>query len=294
MNFRLALSRLESPDARATAARTLALVCAFGYLLSLTVMFASGIGLGRWLFVLLVWTLLVYLPLRILLEAFQTIAPAIRRTLVSRAAVDPARYRSSGSIELVVDGLFERDVLMPRLSKPQDGQKARDASAAVLRNARGSGSEVLEGAAVQCLGTVEQWTTDLSGWALTAAQENIQARWAGLRALAAFAAFTKILISAAVDQSGLARSLVSPASPDPAEYLDACLDYCDRLALEVDVAPWTEPSLGISVNPNASAALRIAWTEYVQIPPPAIEARNTFVKTLLNTTTGQRDNMTTY
>lgn len=289
----MALSRLDGAEARAGAARALALFCTFGYILSLVVLFAAGGGLDRWLFILLVWVLLVYLPLRILLEAFQTIAPAIRRTLISNAASDPARYRSSGSIQLVVDGLFEQDVLMPRIAKPQDGQKAREGSAAVLRAANRSPQIDLERLATRCLAMVEQWTRELSAWAQGAAPQNIQARWAGLRALAAFAALTKILMSAAADQSGRPVTVPAPDSRDPAEYLDACLDYCDRLALEVDIAPWTEPSLGIQVSADDAAAIRVAWTAYAETPSPAIDARNTFVKTLLNTTTGQRENATT-
>lgn len=292
MNLRLALSRLESAEARAGVGRALAILCAFGYIFSLAVVFATGIGLERWLFLLLVWVLLVYLPLRILLEAFQTIAPAIRRALVLQAASDPARYRSGGSIELIVDGLYGQDVLMPRIAKPQDGQKARDASAAVLRMASRRSHTDVEHASHQCLGTVEQWTADLSAWAQSAAPQNIQARWAGLRALASFAALNKVLLGAVADQSGR-RIVVQQPWRDPGEYLDACLDFCDRLALEVDVMPWTEPPLGISVSPDDAAAIRTAWTAYVETPPPAIEARNNFVKTLLNTPTGQQDNETT-
>jgi hypothetical protein len=281
MNLRLALSRLESAETRAGLARTLALLCVLGYIFSLAVLFAAGIGLERWLFVLLVWALLVYLPLRILLEAFQTIAPAIRRTLINRAGSDPARYRSSGSIELIVDGLFKQDVLMPRIAKPQDAQKAREGSAAVLRAANQSGHADLERVSRQCLGTVEQWTTELSAWTQSEAQQNIQARWGAVRALASFAALTKIVLLAAADRAGRPISLPDRAPSDPGEYLDTCLDYCDRLALEVDAAPWTEPRLGIQVSTDDAAAIRVAWTGYVQIPPPAIDARNNFVKTLL-------------
>lgn len=285
MNLRMALSRLDSAEARVGVARALALFCVVGYILSLAVLFATGIGLNRWLFVLLMWALLVYLPLRILLEAFQTIAPAIRRALVTQAVSDPARYRSSGSIELVIDGLFTQDVLMPRITKPQDGQKARDGSAAVLW-ANLSQQIDLARVSAQCLGTVEQWTTDLSSWARSAAPQNIQARWAGLRALASFAALTKILLGAVADQSGH-RHLGPQPWRDLREYLDACLDYCDRLALEVDVTPWTEAPLGISVSADAAAAIRMAWTAYLETPPPAIEARNNFVKTLLGDQPGQ-------
>ena len=49
MNLRMALSRLDSAEARVGVARALALFCAIGYILSLAVLFATGIGLDRWL-----------------------------------------------------------------------------------------------------------------------------------------------------------------------------------------------------------------------------------------------------
>lgn len=281
MNLRMVLSRLESADARESAARALAVVCAVGYTVTLAVLFARGIGLNRWLFVLLIWTLLVYLPLRILIEALQTIAPAIRKTLIAQTASDPDRYQSTASVELVVDGFFEHDVLMPRIAKPQDGLKVRDGSTAVLRAVHRVPEADLEHVSELCLGTVEQWVTELSAWAQSAAPQNIQARWAGIRALAAFAAFTKILTSAAADRPGRAVTPQDRARRDARAYLDASLDYCDQLALEVDVTPWTEPSLGIPAGADDAAAIRIAWTAYADTPPPAIEARNNFVKTLL-------------
>lgn len=286
MNFRLALSRLERTDARAAAARTLAVLCAAGYIVTLAVLVATGVGLRRWLFALLVWALFIYLPMRILLEAFQTIAPALRRSLVARASIDPARYGSRASIELIVDGLFEAQVLMPRIATPLQSLKAKEASAAVLRAANRTPRVDLSAVAHRCLSTVERWTADLSSWAQSEAPQDIQVRWAGLRSLASFAAMCRVLTAAVADQTG--RQMLRSA-----EYLDACLDYCDRLALEVDVEPWNEPPLDIQMNDDDAAAIRLAWTAYADTPPPAIDARNTFVKTLLNTATGQRDNGTT-
>lgn len=287
MNLRLALSRLERTDARDAAARTLAVLCAAGYIVTLAVLVATGVGLRRWLFALLVWALFIYLPMRILLEAFQTIAPALRRSLVARASIDPARYGSRTSIELIVDGLFEAQVLMPRIATPLQSLKAKEASAAVLRAANRTPRVDLSAVALRCLGAAERWTADLSGWAQSEAKQNIQIRWAGLRSLASFVAMCRVLTAAVADQTG--RQMLRRS----AEYLDACLDYCDQLALEVDVEPWNEPPLEIQMNDDDAAAIRLAWTAYADTPPPAIDARNTFVKTLINTATGQRDNGTT-
>lgn len=281
MNPRLVLSRLESAEARASAARLLALLCAAGYILSLGVLFATGTGLDRWLFTLLVWALFIYVPLRILLEAFQTIAPAMRRILVAQASSDPARYQSRASIELMVDSFFERDVLMPRIATPLESLKAKEGSGAVLRAVNQTSAADLETVTIRCLGTVERWTSDFSDWAQARAPENIQARWAGLRSLASFVALSKVLVAAFADQTSGQTDLQSSSWRGAEEFLDGCLDFCDRMALEVDMAPWNEPPLGIRMSSDEAMAIRLAWTTYAQTPPPAIDARNAFVKTLL-------------
>src|SRR2546426_2559134 len=83
MTLRRLLSNLGDAEARRRAARTLAVLCAIGYALTIVVMAGSGAGLRRWFFALLVWGALIYTPLHILLEAFQTIAPTIRQRLIA-------------------------------------------------------------------------------------------------------------------------------------------------------------------------------------------------------------------
>src|SRR4030067_1144754 len=81
MGLRLLISRLASADVRRSAARALALLTVAGFILTMIVLAASGRALNLWLFVLLVWALFIYIPLRILLEAAQTLAPALRQRL---------------------------------------------------------------------------------------------------------------------------------------------------------------------------------------------------------------------
>jgi len=55
-----------------------------GYLVTLGTMAASGAGLRRWFFALLVWAVVVYIPLRIVLEAIYSLAPALRTKLIAQ------------------------------------------------------------------------------------------------------------------------------------------------------------------------------------------------------------------
>jgi len=280
MNLRLSLSRLASAETRAAAARGLAVLCAIGFVLTMIVLVAAGERADQWFFILLVWALFVYVPLRILLEAAQTFAPALRRRLVAQAATQTERYASSSGIELMVDGLFEREVVMPRITTPVQRAKAKDGAVAVLAKADAIDGGV-RGAAGDCLASVEGWVAHLGSWAANEGQ-NIQARWGEVRALAAMAAMTKVLIAAHEDRGGAAFGSGNGQVSDPAVFLDACLDYCDDLALEVDVTPWEERPLTPPLRPGRAEELRAAWKTFVDTGPPALEARETFVKLLFS------------
>lgn len=279
MNLRVTLSKLAAPEARRSVAQALAFLCVVGYLLTFLVMFASGAGLRRWFFALLVWALFIYVPLRILLEAFQTIAPGIRRNLIAQTAGQAGRYGSRTSIELMVDGWFDRQVVMPRIATPIQGTKAREGATAVLVQARGDPGMARD-AAVICLATVERWVTDLEPWAAREAVENVQARWADVRALAALAALTKVLLAAYADRAGASFTSGRIGGELAGAYLDACLDYCDILALEVEVTPWTEPPLNLEIDPARSDQTRAAWQTFCDTTSPALEARTAFVNAL--------------
>lgn len=279
MNLRVPLSKLATPEARRSVAQALAVLCVMGYLLTLLVMVASGAELRRWFFALLVWTLFIYVPLRILLEAFQTIASGIRQRLITETAGGARRFGNRASVELMVEGWFDQQVVMPRIATPAQGTKAREGATAILMQAREDGGALRE-AAVICLATVERWVVDLGTWAARQAPENIQARWTDVRALAALAALTKILFAAHDDRTGAPLTLgriTELAGP----YLDACLDYCDELALHVEVAPWTEPSLDLQTHPARSDQARAAWRTFCNTASPALEARRAFVESTL-------------
>ncbi|MGH2348266.1 MAG: hypothetical protein ACRDFT_02230 [bacterium] len=279
MNFRLALSTLESPAARAAAARWLLAVCALGYVMTLIILALSGAGLQRWFFALLAWGLFVYVPLRILLEAFQTIAPALRRGLTDQTARRADRYGARGSAELMVDALYGRSVTMPRIATPVQGVRARAGAVAVLLRLGRRESAPLAVALTRCLAAVDAWVHDLGAAAAREESGNIQARWMGVRAVIALAALTKVLIAAAADRGE--APFVPERDPRLMDaYLDACLDYCDDLALQVDAVPWTAPALDLGVPVRTVAAVRERWQQYCEIEPPAVEARTAFAETV--------------
>jgi hypothetical protein len=278
MGMRLFLSRLASAQTRGAAARGLAVVCGIGFLGTLVVLAAQG-RLERWFFALLAWALFGYTPLRILLEAAGTLAPALRRRLAVEAEANGARAHSAAGVELNVDRVLEQQVVMPRIATPLQREKARDAALAILRALRGN-SGGLPSAVAAALGCVDRWVTEIGPWAQREAGQNIQARWREVRALAAMAGMTRVLLELAPGPAGPARDGHDHSAPDPRsrrEFLDACLDYCDELALEIDVQPWTETALSLSISPVHAAALREAWRTYSDTGPPALEARRAFV-----------------
>jgi hypothetical protein len=278
MGVRLLISRLASGPTRASAARTLALLCGLGFLLTVVILAAGG-TLERWFFALLVWALFVYAPLRIILEAAGTLAPRVRRRLAAEAAENPGRFGPPVAAELTVDHLLDRDVVMPRITTPAQREKARDGAVAVLRAARtaGGGLPAAMGATLGCL---DRWVTEIGPWAQREAGQNIQVRWREVRALAAMAAMAKVLLAAGdtgtrtAGPAGHSREALS-------EFLDSCLDYSDDLALDVEVRPWEEPSLGLGITPAQAADIREAWKAYVDTGPPALETRTAFITRLL-------------
>ncbi len=281
MSLRFALSNLTKSEARQTVARWLIVLCAAGYLFTLSVMFATGGGLRRWFGALLVWALIFYLPLRILLETFQTLGPRLRRNLVSQVAGLPSRYANRASVELIVDGLFEREIVMPRIAKPVQTAKAKEGAVAVLLRV-GQGDVVhFREAVVRCLATVDRWVAEIAEWSARAVPDNIQARWADLRALVSLTAQTKTLIAAYRDRSSESFAIPRLDGGSVGRYLDACLDYCDDLALKVDAQPWTEPPLGLMITPEVGEEMRRAWVRFCETASPALEAREAFVNVLL-------------
>jgi len=281
MIFRRLLSTLTNVVSRQTTARALGVICVVGYIATLATMVASGAGLQRWFFALLVWAVLVYVPLRIVLEAIHTLAPALRTKLIAQTVTRSDRYASRGTIELVVDGLIADTVVMPRIATPAQHDKVKDGAVAILMRVREDGDVAVARAAQRCLAAVERRVTQSASWSAEQAAHNIQARWATVRALAALAGTTRVLIAAFEDRSGQKFSAGPVDDTRAVSYLEACLDFCDQLALEVDVAPWTEPALHLDIAPALRDRIWDAWKTYADTPSPAPTSRQALVDTVL-------------
>lgn len=278
MVFRRLLSTLTDAGSRQTTARALGVICVVGYIATLWTMAASGAGLRRWFFALLVWAVVVYIPLRIVLEAIYSLAPSLRTKLIAQTVTRSDRYASRGTIELVVDGFIADAVVMPRIATPAQHGKVKEGAVAILMGVRHDGDAAAARAAQRCLAVVERWVSQSASWSAGQAAHNIQARWATVRALAALAGMTRVLIAAFEDRSGRKFSVGPVDSARATAYLEACLDFCDQMALEVDVAPWTEPALHLDVPPALRDRIWEAWKTYADTPSPALGARQALVE----------------
>ncbi len=283
VSARFWLSRLAEERVRRAATRWLALLALAGFLLTLFFLGATGRGTGRWFFVLTVWMGLIFLPLWLLTQAFQSIGPALRRRLTAGVTGRTDRYRHPSSVSLVVEDLFARNVVMPRIATPEQAQKARQAASTLVARAERGGAGGLAPALRTCLAAVDGWTREMGRWAASHAAEDIQARWAEARALAALAALTKTLLAVLEDQARLSPALPAEDAGLGHAFLDAVIDYCDELALQVEVLPWTEPFPGtFEALPRSGEVLREAWRRYIEAPPPAPTPLEAFIQAALH------------
>ncbi len=279
MDPRMMLSHLADADARTAAARWLLALCLIGFAATLVGLSAFGYGLDRWLFVLLVWTALVFVPLRILLESLQTVGAGMRRTVAGRIATDPRRYDDPAMLPLAIQTLFDREVVLPRICKPQHGQQARDAAAAIIGGTSGrpDAAEELTRVIRTLLATSSQEAAALSAAATGSAADNIQARWEGARALGALGALVRLLGAACADRWGVGPAVPELEGRTLRDFLDAVLDYCDEAALQVDALPWTEPLLTPEMPAVSMEEIRGTWRGFLAAGTPAPRALAAFV-----------------
>lgn len=279
MDPRLMLSHLADAAARAAAARWLLALCLIGFALTLAGLSAFGYGLNRWIFVLLVWTALVFVPLRILLESLQTVGIAARRTVADRIATDPRRYDDPALLPFAIRALFDREVILPRICKPQHGHQARESAAAIIvgTSGRPQAAEEFIGVIRILLAASSHEAAALSTAATGSAADNIQARWEGARALGALVTLVRLLGAAYSDRWGALPAVLGLESRTLRDYLDALLDYCDEAALQVDALPWTEPPLAVEVPAARLDEIRDAWRRFLAAGTPAPRALAAFV-----------------
>src|SRR3990172_2446930 len=132
MDHRVLLSQLADPTTRGALARWLLAACAVGFLVTVVVLGGLGYGVSRMSFALVFWVVLVFIPLRIAVEASGPLGARLRQALAQRAVADPRRYERADMVPFVVRDLFAREVTMPRIAKPVHALKAREAAIAIL------------------------------------------------------------------------------------------------------------------------------------------------------------------
>lgn len=277
------LSHLAEGEARGSAARWLLALCAIGFGVTIAALAAMGYGLDRWLFVMLLWGVLIFVPLRILIESSQAFGAGMRRTLAGRIASDPRRYDNPAYLPIAVGALAAREVTLPRICQPRHGQHAIEAAVALISRAgvEPDAAEAMRGAIRTLLVVLAGETTSLSVAATGMAAENIQARWEAARALGTMGALTVLLTAAYADRWGHAPDLPELAGRPVNAYLDAVLDYCDEAALQVDAIPWTEPPITSTLR-IAVQDVQAAWHAFLAAGTPAPRAVAAFVNTVLS------------
>jgi hypothetical protein len=254
------LDALQTPEGRTQAGRTLMWICLGAFLLT-----GMTWGWHRWFFAAMFWFGAVFVPLRVLIEVY---APRGRRVAVAYRKSLPAV--TARNLPLVARALLDRDVLMPRIVTPPQAAKVPEAVASIGRRAladpRGAGT-IRDGAvrlaAVVDGGMVEMTLPD---WTVADGQ-NIQARWAGIRALSTIAAASRVLVALYEETTRAPFHGPGVDGQRLRAYLDDALAYLDEAAVEPDLRPFRGTPLGLW-TPHATS-LRHAWSEFLEAPSPA-------------------------
>lgn len=283
MDAELLLSRLADASARRSAARWLLALCGLGSAASLATLAAMGFGLDRWLFVVVVWAVLIFVPVLILMQAAPSLTAGLRRRTAARIVAHPRRYEIPAYLQVVVDELAARALTLPRICHPVHRQQAAEAAVAIL--ARAAGRPDVPGALRAAIGVLvaatARATTALSSAAAGEAAESIQTRWDGARALGALAALTTILAAAYADRWSQPPNLPELQGESLEEYLGSVLDYCDEAALQVDALPWVGPEVASAVQDAALGDVALCWRAYIAAGLPAPRALEAFAASVL-------------
>lgn len=287
MGLKVLFSRLADPASRRSAERWLLAFTALGFIVTLLGLARGGAIGNRWFFAAVVWVAFLYIPLRILLEVAGTWGRDLRRSLTAEIVTRADRYGSPAAVELVVDYLFGRDVVMPHIAQPMHTAKVKEAAAGVLTRAtrRGDTPPVVEAAAITSLAVVARWVERLAMESAVAqgGTEPIQTQWAGVRAAATLAALTTVLLAAYQDMTDRPLVLAGVSPEDMRRFLDDCLDFCDQMALNLEGPRWQETAFlaAPTLEETAAAEIMEAWRAYCSTPPPAPTALRRFLDTVV-------------
>jgi hypothetical protein len=289
MNLRYALSALGRPAARRAFGRTWMSVCAAGALVSV-----AAVGPRHAFFAVIVWTVCIFAPVRIAVEVLHSRGPVMRRELLRAVGEREDRYARPERVALMVEALFAREVLLPRLAPPDLRDKVIYAAARVSQAAHRdrAGPLAVLHAAMICAALLRRWTDAIAAGeagvppgaangagprTLWDAQTSVQDQWGTLRAVAGLAALTKTLIAVYEDSAGAP----SEHGASVRTLSEAAMDYVDQVGLRLDGPLWgVEGPAFRALPPERLSQLAETWTTFCAAPPPAPRRLRAFVEAL--------------
>lgn len=255
------VARLATAESRRRFGRFLLLACAAGFGAT-----ASLAGWDRWFFWVMLWGTGVFLPLRLVAELIGARGQRVRETFRDHF---PDRI-TPANLPLVAQGVYERDVLMPRIVTPPYAAKVQETVVAVGKAAfaQVDPGEVLRRAATQLVGVADGWMAEMRAHReADPTSTNIQARWQEVRSLAVLVAAARVLVALSEELSGQPFHAPGLDAQNVRAFLDDVLVYLDRAALDPEVPPWNGALLG-AWTPEV-AELRRRWDAYLEITGPA-------------------------
>lgn len=292
VTLRYTLSQLSRPEARRVFGRTWLTFCGAGALLTLLL-----VGGRHLVFVVMVWTVVVFAPVRIAAEVLHTVGPRLRQQLYQDVLQSRDRYTTPERVALMVEILFAREVLLPRLAPPDLGPKVVEAASRLCTRAlrRGRGAIAIAQAARACGALLDRWVatiaageagspleipiTAMNGAASTPlwdSRASIQDQWVTLRAIAGLAALTKVLTAVYEDSTG------SPLAEGPAlrRAADTAMDFADQVGLRLEGPPWEAPRglAHLTLPPEVIGRLADRWREFCAQPLPAPRRLRAFLE----------------
>ncbi len=255
------VAQLAPGESRRRFGRYLLVGCGAGF--SAT---AAVFGWDRWFFWAMLWGAGVFVPLRLAVELLGARGQRLRASFRDQF---PDRVTSE-NLPLVAHGVYEREVLMPRIVTPPYVAKVHETVVAVGRAAlrKPEPGEVLRRAAAALVGVADGWMAEMRAQRQAdPASTNIQARWHEVRSLAVLAATARVLVALCEELSGEPFHAPGLDAHGVRTFLDDALAYLDRAALDPEVPPWEGQLLG-AWTPD-TVELRRRWDAYLEVTGPA-------------------------